>query len=130
MATHLRIAFFTPSFLPKCSGAEIFHYNLASRLVEAGHHVAVVLPRRYLSELAGISGRLTYDLIPYPRIPGVTSNAPPPSPYLLTGWRWLDSRIGIVSTFGTASLLIQPEFVSSIGKSTLPRKASQLLPCP
>ena len=66
MAKHLRIAFFTPSFLPKCSGAEIFHHNLASRLVEAGHHVAVVLPRRYLSELAGISGRLTYDLLPYP----------------------------------------------------------------
>jgi glycosyltransferase involved in cell wall biosynthesis len=66
MAKRYRIAFFTPSFLPKCSGAEIFHHNLASRLVEAGHHVAVVLPRRYLSELAGISGRLTYDLLPYP----------------------------------------------------------------
>jgi glycosyltransferase involved in cell wall biosynthesis len=66
MAKHLRIAFFTPSFLPKCSGAEIFHHNLASRLVEAGHHVAVVLPRRYLCELTDISDRLTYDLIPYP----------------------------------------------------------------
>jgi glycosyltransferase involved in cell wall biosynthesis len=66
MVKHLRIAFFTPSFLPKCSGAEIFHHNLASRLVEAGHHVAVVLPRRYLSELAMISDRFTYDLIPYP----------------------------------------------------------------
>jgi glycosyltransferase involved in cell wall biosynthesis len=62
----LRIAFFTPSFLPKCSGAEIFHHNLASALVEAGHHVAVVLPRRYLSELAAFSDKLSYELIPYP----------------------------------------------------------------
>ena len=66
MAKHFRIAFFTPSFLPKCSGAEIFHHNLASALVEAGHHVAVVLPRRYLSELAAFSDKLNYDLIPYP----------------------------------------------------------------
>ena len=66
MAKHLRIAFFTPSFLPKCSGAEIFHHNLASALVEAGHHVAVVLPRRYLSELAAFSDKLNYELIPYP----------------------------------------------------------------
>jgi glycosyltransferase involved in cell wall biosynthesis len=66
MAKPLRIAFFTPSFLPKCSGAEIFHHNLASALVEAGHHVAVVLPRRYLSELAAFSDKLSYELIPYP----------------------------------------------------------------
>jgi glycosyltransferase involved in cell wall biosynthesis len=66
MVKHFRIAFFTPSFLPKCSGAEIFHHNLASRLVEAGHHVAVILPRRYLRELAGLSDKLKYDLIPYP----------------------------------------------------------------
>ena len=66
MVKHLRIAFFTPSFLPKCSGAEIFHHNLASRLVEAGHHVSVVLPRRNLGDLAAISGNLNYDLIAYP----------------------------------------------------------------
>ena len=33
----LSIAIFTPTFLPKCAGAEIFHHNLASRLAEAGH---------------------------------------------------------------------------------------------
>jgi glycosyltransferase involved in cell wall biosynthesis len=66
MAKRYRIAFFTPSFLPKCSGAEIFHHNLASALVEAGHHVAVVLPKRYLTELAAFSDKLNYDLIPYP----------------------------------------------------------------
>ncbi len=66
MAKYFRIAFFTPSFLPKCSGAEIFHHNLASRLVERGHHVAVVLPRRYVSEMGAFSGKINYDLIPYP----------------------------------------------------------------
>jgi glycosyltransferase involved in cell wall biosynthesis len=66
MAQHLRIAFFTPSFLPKCSGAEIFHHNLASALVEAGHDVTVVLPRRYLSGLVGFADKLNYDLISYP----------------------------------------------------------------
>jgi glycogen synthase len=66
MAKRFRIAFFTPSFLPKCSGAEIFHHNLASGLVGAGHYVAVVLPKRYLSELAAFSDKLNYDLIPYP----------------------------------------------------------------
>jgi glycosyltransferase involved in cell wall biosynthesis len=66
MAEPLRIAFFTPSFLPKCSGAEIFHHNLATRLVGRGHNVSIVLPRRYLSELASIAGSLAYALVPYP----------------------------------------------------------------
>jgi glycosyltransferase involved in cell wall biosynthesis len=66
MAKHLRIAFFTPSFLPKCSGAEIFHHNLAKRLVDRGHHVSVVLPRRFLRELASLPFSLNYELIPYP----------------------------------------------------------------
>jgi glycosyltransferase involved in cell wall biosynthesis len=62
----LRIAFFTPSFLPKCSGVEIFHHNLASRLVERGHRVSIVLPRRYISELSSFPVEFNYDLIPYP----------------------------------------------------------------
>jgi glycosyltransferase involved in cell wall biosynthesis len=66
MARNLRIAFFTPSFLPKCSGAEIFHHNLAVRLVERGHHISIVLPRRYLAELASLAGCLPYLLVPYP----------------------------------------------------------------
>jgi glycosyltransferase involved in cell wall biosynthesis len=64
MAKHFRIAFFTPSFLPKCSGAEIFHHNLATRLVERGHRVSIVLPRRYINDLTSLP--LNYDLIPYP----------------------------------------------------------------
>jgi len=66
MPKPLRIAFFTPSFLPKCSGAEIFHHNLATRLIERGHRVSVVLPRRYLNDLALFPVKLSYDLIPYP----------------------------------------------------------------
>lgn len=66
MSRHLRIAFFTPSFLPKCSGAEIFHHNLAMRLAERGHRVSVVLPRRFISELTSFPINVNYDLIPYP----------------------------------------------------------------
>ena len=66
MAKHLRIAFFTPSFLPKCSGAEIFHHNLATRLVQRGHRVSIVLPRRYVSELSSLPVDFSYDLVPYP----------------------------------------------------------------
>ena len=66
MAENLRIAFFAPSFLPKCSGAEIFHHNLATRLVERGHQVSIVVPKRYLSELASVADRFAYALVPYP----------------------------------------------------------------
>lgn len=41
----LRIAIFTPTFLPKCSGAEIFHHNLAKEFSAMGHHPVVILPR-------------------------------------------------------------------------------------
>ena len=41
----LRIAIFTPTFLPKCSGAEIFHHNLAKELSAMGHRPVVILPR-------------------------------------------------------------------------------------
>lgn len=60
----LRIAIFTPSFLPKCSGAEIFHHNLASRLTLAGHEVTVIVPRNVLRQLAG--RRLPYKTVGFP----------------------------------------------------------------
>lgn len=41
----MKIAIFTPTFLPKCSGAEIFHHNLALRLAALGHEPVVVMPR-------------------------------------------------------------------------------------
>ena len=65
MADSLRIAFFLPSFLPKCSGAEIFHHNLAVRLAARGHEISIVLPRRYASALAEVPN-LPYSLIAYP----------------------------------------------------------------
>ncbi len=66
MPAPLRIAIFTPSFLPKCSGAEIFHHNLATRLAGRGHEVSVVVPRRTSRELAPVTGALTYRILPYP----------------------------------------------------------------
>jgi hypothetical protein len=65
MSRSFRIAFFTPSFLPKCSGAEIFHHNLAKRLAEAGHRVSIV-PRANIGELASLPLEAGYELIPYP----------------------------------------------------------------
>lgn len=41
----LRIAIFTPTFLPKCSGAEIFHHNLAKEFSAMGHNPVVIMPR-------------------------------------------------------------------------------------
>lgn len=41
----LKIAIFTPTFLPKCSGAEIFHHNLAKEFSAMGHRPVVILPR-------------------------------------------------------------------------------------
>lgn len=60
----LKIAIFTPSFLPKCSGAEIFHHNLATRLAARGHNVTVVVPRKVVRALAGQT--LGYELVGFP----------------------------------------------------------------
>lgn len=60
----MKIAIFTPTFLPKCSGAEIFHHNLACRLASRGHEVSVVVPRKVVRALAG--QRLAYRLVGFP----------------------------------------------------------------
>ena len=62
----LRIAIYTPTFLPKCAGAEIFHHNLASRLAVAGHRPVVVAPRRCCRELAERGWQLPYPVEGYP----------------------------------------------------------------
>lgn len=62
----MKIALLTPSFLPKCSGAEIFHHNLAVRLVAAGDEVTVVVPRKTRRALAGTGWALPYDLATVP----------------------------------------------------------------
>jgi glycosyltransferase involved in cell wall biosynthesis len=62
----MRIAIFTPTFLPKCSGAEIFHHNLASQFVKMGHHPTVILPKSLHRRLAAEGWELPYPTIPYP----------------------------------------------------------------
>ncbi len=62
----LRIAILAPTFLPKCSGAEVFHHNLASRLVDRGHRVTVFAPRSRVRQLRVGSWRLPYALEAYP----------------------------------------------------------------
>jgi glycosyltransferase involved in cell wall biosynthesis len=62
----MKIAIFTPTFLPKCSGAEIFHHNLASEFVKAGHQPVVILPKSLQRRLAAEGWELPYPTIPYP----------------------------------------------------------------
>lgn len=62
----LSIAILAPTFLPKCSGAEVFHHNLAARLVAAGHSVTVILPRSKLRQLRERNWNLPYGLETYP----------------------------------------------------------------
>jgi glycogen(starch) synthase len=62
----LRIAILAPTFLPKCSGAEVFHHNLAARLAASGHHVTVVVPRARVRQLRAQGWDLPYELAAYP----------------------------------------------------------------
>jgi glycosyltransferase involved in cell wall biosynthesis len=62
----LRIAILAPTFLPKCSGAEVFHHNLAARLAAKGHHVTVVVPRARVRQLRAQGWDLPYELAAYP----------------------------------------------------------------
>lgn len=61
----MKIAIFTPSFLPKCSGAEIFHHNLATQLVARGHKVVLIIPRKNVVSLALNDWHLPYVLEPF-----------------------------------------------------------------
>jgi glycosyltransferase involved in cell wall biosynthesis len=62
----MKIAIFTPTFLPKCSGAEIFHHNLASQFVKMGHQPSVILPKSLHRRLVSEDWNLPYPIIPYP----------------------------------------------------------------
>jgi glycosyltransferase involved in cell wall biosynthesis len=62
----LRLGIFAPTFLPKCSGAEVFHHNLAVRLAEKGHKVTVVAPRGQVQALQEQDWELPYSLESYP----------------------------------------------------------------
>lgn len=93
----MRIAIFTPTFLPKFSGAEIFHHNLALRLAGLGHEPVVILPR-------GLKRRLDADpLAPEYRTIGYPSNQWslfkrwPAGAYLVS--RWTLDRIQVSHRF-------------------------------
>ncbi len=62
----LRIAILTPTFLPKCAGAEIFHHNLASQLAAEGHRPVVIAPRWCARELKARGWGLPYAVEGYP----------------------------------------------------------------
>jgi glycosyltransferase involved in cell wall biosynthesis len=62
----LRVGILAPTFLPKFSGAEVFHHNLAMRLSERGHAVTVVAPKRQVCALQERWWKLPYALESYP----------------------------------------------------------------
>lgn len=62
----LHIAILAPTFLPKCSGAEVFHHNLATRLVGTGHRVTVIAPRARVRQLGAQNWDLPYAVEAYP----------------------------------------------------------------
>ena len=59
----MKIAIFTPTFLPKCSGAEIFHHNLAREFAAMGHQPIVIIPRSFHRRLPP---SLSYRAIGFP----------------------------------------------------------------
>lgn len=62
----MKVAFFTPSFLPKVSGAEIFHHNLATHLRRVGHEPVVIVPRRTREAILERQLPITYPLDVFP----------------------------------------------------------------
>jgi glycosyltransferase involved in cell wall biosynthesis len=62
----LHVAILAPTFLPKCSGAEVFHHNLATHLIGAGHRVAVIAPRARVRQLRAENWDLPYNIVAYP----------------------------------------------------------------
>lgn len=61
----LRIAILTPTFLPKCAGAEVFHHNLAMRLAREGHLPTVIAPRGAVQKLRERAWSLPYEVEPF-----------------------------------------------------------------
>jgi glycosyltransferase involved in cell wall biosynthesis len=66
MSAPLRIAIHLPSFLPKFSGAEIFHHNLAVEFVRGGHEVGIVIPRSFARRLRESRLDVPYGIVEYP----------------------------------------------------------------
>lgn len=66
MARSLRIALFTPTFLPKFCGAEVVHHNLAMELLAQGHSPVVVTSSRLVRQLKKSGTELPYPVEAYP----------------------------------------------------------------
>lgn len=62
----LRIAIHLPSFLPKASGAEIFHHQLACELTGLGHSVTLIVPRSFVRRIESTRYALPYAMEGYP----------------------------------------------------------------
>lgn len=62
----MKVAIFTPTFLPKCSGAEIFHHNLALRLQDRGHKPIVLMPRSLKRRLDSSPLAPPYETVGFP----------------------------------------------------------------
>jgi len=82
----MKIAIFTPTFLPKCSGAEIFHHNLAMRLAARGHEPVVVMPRRLKRHLDASPLAPDYTTVGYPSNQWSLLKKWPPAGYALSRW--------------------------------------------
>jgi len=66
MARSLRIALFTPTFLPKFCGAEVVHHNLAMELMTQGHSPVVVTSSRLVRQLKKSGTCLPYPVVAFP----------------------------------------------------------------
>ena len=82
----MRIAIFTPTFLPKCSGAEIFHHNLAMRLAARGHEPIVVMPRGLKRRLDASPLATGYATVGYPSNQWSLLKKWPSAGYTLSRW--------------------------------------------
>lgn len=79
----MKIAILAQTFLPKASGAEIFHHNLATRLTARGHSVTVIIPRKTARALAEKNWDLPYAI---DTVPGNTWSWFKRSPRMARWW--------------------------------------------
>lgn len=83
----MKVAIFTPTFLPKTGGAEIFHHNLAVRLGESGDEVTVILPTKLHKQLLATGWPLPYRILPFPSNLFSYFRRWPALARLLAGWK-------------------------------------------
>ncbi len=82
----MKIAIFAPSFLPKASGAEIFHHNLATRLSAEGHSVTVVLTSSAWKQWQQNPPSVSYSIARFPSLPVKVFKRFPALGLMLAGW--------------------------------------------